>query len=158
MSMSSRQCRGGGGSSSGASVSLISKPHTLHRYLTLTLRSSPAGGGGAIGVVKLRSRPMPLFHRTKASASPATSQMRVDRAGTTLRLPLRLEPSHAAIGSLAAIHRTTSAGSIRRSSISASIARIRESSLDAEMPKRSGLAAATAMHVLQARGCSALKC
>ena len=65
MSMSSRQCRGGGGSSSGASVSLISSPHTLHRYLTLTLRSSPAGGGAGIGVMKLLSRPIPLFHRIK---------------------------------------------------------------------------------------------
>src|SRR4029079_7431150 len=88
--MSSRQCRGGGGSSSGASVSLISRPQTLQRYLTLTLRSSPGGGGGAIGVVKLLSRPMPLFHRITASARPAISQMIVDRAGMNLRLSMRL--------------------------------------------------------------------
>lgn len=83
--MSSRQCRGGGGSSSGASVSLISSPQTLHRYLTLTLRISPEGGGGGIGVVKLRSRPIPLFHRTRPIARPATSQMMVDRAGINLQ-------------------------------------------------------------------------
>ena len=50
-SMSSRQWRGGGGSSSGANVSLISRPQTLHRYRTFTLRISPEGGGGGSGVV-----------------------------------------------------------------------------------------------------------
>ena len=43
--MSSRQCRGGGGSSSGAIVNLSSTPQTSHRYLRFTLRSSPLGGG-----------------------------------------------------------------------------------------------------------------
>jgi hypothetical protein len=89
--MSSRQCRGGGGSSSGASVSLISSPQTLQRYLTLTLRSSPAGGGGDIGAEKLRSRPVPLFHRTKPMARPAKSQRIVDSAGITLRLSVRFD-------------------------------------------------------------------
>ena len=35
--MSSRQCRGGGGSSSGANVNLSSRPQTLHRYLHVDL-------------------------------------------------------------------------------------------------------------------------
>src|SRR4029077_6927726 len=89
MSMSSRQCFGGGGSSSGASVSLISRPHTLHRYLTLTLRSSPAGGGGGIGGVRLLSRPMPLFHRRRASARPTSTHTIAERAGITLSIPVR---------------------------------------------------------------------
>src|ERR1043165_10032877 len=79
--MSSRQCLGGGGSSSGASVSLISRPHTLQRYLTLTLRSSPGGGGGGIGVVKLRSRPTPLFHRTVAITREPSTHKLVESAG-----------------------------------------------------------------------------
>ncbi len=64
MTMSSRQWRGGGGSSSGANIIFSSKPHMVQRYLTLILRISPAGGGAGIGVVKLRSMPIPLFHRT----------------------------------------------------------------------------------------------
>ena len=64
--MSSRQWRGGGGSSSGASVSLISRPHTLQRYLTFTLRSSPAGGGVDMGAEKLRQQASAAFPQDHA--------------------------------------------------------------------------------------------
>jgi hypothetical protein len=80
--MSSKQCRGGGGSSSGARVNLISKPQTVHRYFTLILRISPAGGGSGMGVVMLRSMPKPLFHRTIPIKRPRATQMIVERAGT----------------------------------------------------------------------------
>src|SRR6266542_3845401 len=80
--MFSRLCLGGGGSSSGARVNLISSPQTLQRYRTFTLRSSPAGGGGGDGVVRLRSRVMPVFHRTAPPSTPTTTQTTVDHAGT----------------------------------------------------------------------------
>ena len=80
--MSSRQCRGGGGSSSGANIILSSSPQTLQRYLTLILRISPGGGGAGIGVVMLRNMPIPVFHRTYAKTNAQPTQMTVDKAGT----------------------------------------------------------------------------
>src|SRR3954447_8751906 len=68
------------------------------------------------------------------------------------------EAVQAARGSLASIHRNAFAGGMRCSRISSSIALILESSFEGVTPKRNGLAAATAMHVLQARGSCALKC
>jgi len=62
--MSSRQCLGGGGSSSGAIVNLNSTPQTSQRYLRFTLRNSPVGGGSGGIEVMLRSIMMPDFHRT----------------------------------------------------------------------------------------------
>src|SRR6476620_1675612 len=58
----------------------------------------------------------------------------------------------AATGSLKSIHRRASAGSMRCSRISSSMARRRESSFDAVIPRRSGFAAATELQVLHARG------
>src|SRR3954451_17062975 len=96
--MSSRQCLGGGGSSSGASVSLISSPQRLQRYLTFTLRSSPAGGGVVTGALKLFSRPTPLFHRTNPIPTPNATQMMVESAGMNLRLSLRSSGREGIIG------------------------------------------------------------
>ena len=69
--ISSRQCFGGGGSSSGANVNRNSTPHTPHRYLTFTRRISPAGGGGGNGVVKARNMPIPTRHNTTIITTPA---------------------------------------------------------------------------------------
>ena len=80
--MSSRQWRGGGGSSSGARVSLISNPHTLQRYFTFNLRISPAGGGGGGEEPIVRMNPMPVFHRAQPTATPQATQMTVEKAGT----------------------------------------------------------------------------
>jgi hypothetical protein len=78
--MSSRQCRGGGGSSSGAIVNLSSTPHTPHRYRTFTLRISPAGGGGGSGRVMARNMPIPVFHRNTMRTSPMPTQTTVENA------------------------------------------------------------------------------
>src|SRR4029079_5316403 len=69
--ISSRQCLGGGGSSSGANVNFSSTPQTSHRYLTFTFRSSPASGGATGGRDNARSIPTPIFHTTTASSRPA---------------------------------------------------------------------------------------
>ena len=70
-SMSSRQCLGGGGSSSGAIVNLSSTPQTLHRYLTFTLRISPAGGGGGSGRVRAAEHADPDFPQDHGHQQPA---------------------------------------------------------------------------------------
>src|SRR4051794_29632202 len=62
------------------------------------------------------------------------------------------EAVQAARGSFASIHRRALDGWMRRSRTSSSIALIRESSLEALMPKRNGLAVATATHDLHACG------
>src|SRR5690606_8962312 len=82
-SMSSRQCFGGGGSSSGAIISFSSTPHTLHRYLTFTRRISPEGGGSGGGEGIDLSSAMPGFHSTTAITRPAATQTTVEKAGTT---------------------------------------------------------------------------
>ena len=82
----------------------------------------------------------------------------VDLPGGNYRIPVfdRLVPQ-AASGSLVVIHRSASAGSMRCSPISSSMARNRASSFDGTIPKRSGFDAATATHVLHAARCTALK-
>jgi hypothetical protein len=123
-------------------VSLISNPHTLQRYLTLTLRISPEGGGGGIGVVKLLSRPMPLFHRRTAMARPATSQMMVDSAGINHHATPEVRPvaiglggfGQAASGLLVVIQLRASVGLMRCSRVSSRSARMVASSLDGLMP------------------------
>ena len=71
------QCRGGGGFSSGASVSLSSTPQTLQRYRTLMRRISPLGGGGGSELVMLRNMPSPTFQMNHTSASPIATQTNV---------------------------------------------------------------------------------
>lgn len=83
--MSSRQCRGGGGSSSGAIVNLSSTPQTSQRYLRFTLRSSPVGGGSGGSEVMLRNIMIPVFHRTYPMRMPHPTQMIVEKAGTMSR-------------------------------------------------------------------------
>ena len=81
MSMSSKQWRGGGGSSSGAMVIRSSVPHTLQRYRTLMRRISPDGGGGGnVDVIDL-SMPKPNFHTNRIMMSPPINQMTADKVG-----------------------------------------------------------------------------
>ena len=77
------QWRGGGGSSSGANVMRNSSPHSEHRYLTLTLRNSPSGGGSGSGVVIERSMPVPTNHSTKNNPRAPSHNMNVENVGTT---------------------------------------------------------------------------
>ena len=69
-SISSRQCFGGGGSSSGASVNFSSTPQTSQRYLMFTFRSSPGSGGGTGGAESACSIAMPIRHSTTISTQP----------------------------------------------------------------------------------------
>src|SRR6186997_700603 len=93
--MSSKQCFGGGGSSSGANVNLSSTPQTSHRYLTFTLRSSPGSGGSTGGRDNARSIPIPVFQITTAINRPASthSTLPTDTATiTALTLPIIPNP------------------------------------------------------------------
>ncbi len=82
--MSSRQCFGGGGSSSGAITIRSSTPQTPQRYRTLILRISPEGGGGGSEVVMERNMPIPTFQINKNSTTPPKNQMMVENAGIYL--------------------------------------------------------------------------
>ncbi len=79
--MSSRQCFGGGGSSSGAITMRSSTPHTLHRYRTLILRNSPDGGGGGMLDVIDLSIPNPNFHVMRKMSRPTVTHTMVPHAG-----------------------------------------------------------------------------
>ena len=81
MSISSRQCFGGGGSSSGAITMRNSTPHTLQRYRTLILRISPDGGGGGMLVVIDFNMPKPNFHVTRKINTPTAHHTKVPHAG-----------------------------------------------------------------------------
>ena len=75
--MSSMQCRGGGGCSSGAIVRRSSTPHTPQRYRTLMRRISPLGGGGGSELVMLRNMPRPIFQMNHTRARPIATQTMV---------------------------------------------------------------------------------
>ncbi len=79
--MSSKQCLGGGGSSSGAITMRSSVPHTLQRYRTLILRISPDGGGGGIDEVIDRSMPNPIFQVKRMMTRPMPTHTNVLKAG-----------------------------------------------------------------------------
>jgi len=79
-SMSSWQCRGGGGSSSGATRICTSVPHNEHRYIIRTRRSSPAGGGSGMGRARLPSMNMP----TRMMINPAPIAITILSANSTL--------------------------------------------------------------------------
>ena len=80
--MSSRQCFGGGGSSSGAINIFSSTPQTSQRYRTLMRRISPVGGGAGNDRVTDRSIPIPDFQTTNASRTPNATHRTVEAAGT----------------------------------------------------------------------------
>ena len=77
-SMSSMQWRGGSGLSSVATVIRTSVPQRLHRYCSLTFRSSPTGGGSGSGVASVRRTARPIRSRTMATAMA----MRILRTST----------------------------------------------------------------------------
>ena len=62
-------------------MSLISNPHTVQRYFTFNLRISPAGGGGGGGAPIVRRKPIPVFHRSHPTNTPAATQITGEKAG-----------------------------------------------------------------------------
>ena len=61
-------------------MSLISRPHTLQRYLTFTRRISPAGGGGGSAVDMLRRMPVPANHKKKNKMTAPSHHTMVEKS------------------------------------------------------------------------------
>ena len=87
MIMSSKQCFGGGGSSSGAIVSFSSTPQTSQRNLMFTFRISPGGGGSGVAIVTARNMVMPTRHKAYISTTPKANQI-TDPKVTAIMLDL----------------------------------------------------------------------
>ena len=75
MIMSSKQCFGGGGSSSGAMVNFNSTPQTSQRNLMFTFRISPGGGGSGVAIVTARNMVIPTRHKKYISNTPKAVQI-----------------------------------------------------------------------------------
>ena len=98
MIMSSKQCFGGGGSSSGAIVSFNSTPQTSQRNLMFTFRISPGGGGAGVAIVTARNIVMPTRHSTYISTTPkANHTTEPNVTAIMLGAPLRSYPQELGI-------------------------------------------------------------
>lgn len=75
MIMSSKQCFGGGGSSSGAIVNFNSTPQTSQRNLMFTFRISPGGGGAGVAIVTARNMVIPTRHKAYIRNTPNAYQI-----------------------------------------------------------------------------------
>ena len=75
MIMSSKQCFGGGGSSSGAIVNFNSTPQTSQRNLMFTYLISPCGVGSGVAILTARNMLIPTRHKTYISNTPKANQI-----------------------------------------------------------------------------------